>query len=483
MKNGAKRIGCLIGCLVMATGTLFSGCAENVAPDGNYSYVNPPSIEKDYYIPTLTDGVNIDGEKDEKYGETPVSRLYFNNVVGERYLDTWLYYGDDGLYSYSYVKDTEVYFEPTRAIYYNSSVELFFQTDTHSSITRKSLQWRVSCGGTFVKLCGVTSASTYVSSKFDGLCAVKTYGEINSGESEGYSVELFMPWYELLEADELESFDKDTASILFMPAYNRVFNANSGNEIRKRTVPICSFQATPYTWVKTTLNENGEATGYVAEGSVFGTYDGVYRTHFPFDASEDDGTENAKLKMTTYKSSGAYAFVKSDYAASGETEDGNSYMEVTVKNIGGVSTSGRIGLMTYFNRNRVLIYTKGPKSSGADVRITIAQRNSPNTAWDWSGANEYIIDKKGANYLTEVKFAAYRSGDKLYYFVNDELYYTNDTSKESVGSNDMYFHSISEYDSCFFVVYASYASATFEKYSTLNGAAATEKFNSLVNDK
>ena len=436
MKNGAKRMGCLIGCLVMATGTLFSGCAENVAPDGKYSYVNPPSIEKDYYNPTLTDGVNIDGEKDEKYGETPVSRLYYNNVVGERYLDTWLYYGNDGLYSYSYVKDTEVYFEPTRAIYYNSSVELFFQTDTHSAITRKSLQWRVSCGGTFVKLCGVTSASTYVSSKFDGLCAVKAYGEINSGESEGYSVELFMPWYELLEANELESFDKQSASILFMPAYNRVFNANSGNEIRKRTAPICSFQATPYTWVKTTLNESGEATGYVAEGSVFGTYDGVYRTHFPFDASEDDGTENAKLKMTTYKSSGAYAFVKSDYAA-----------------------------------------------SGANVRITIAQRNSPNTAWNWSGANDYIIDKKGANYLTEVKFAAYRSGDKLYYFVNDELYYTNDTSKESVGSNDMYFHSISEYDSCFFVVYASYASATFEKYSTLNGAAATEKFNSLVNDK
>ena len=84
----------------MATGTLFSGCAENVAPDGKYSYENPPSIEKDYYNPTLTDGVNIDGEKDEKYGETPVSRLYYNNAVGERYLDTWLYYGNDGLYSY-----------------------------------------------------------------------------------------------------------------------------------------------------------------------------------------------------------------------------------------------------------------------------------------------------------------------------------------------------------------------------------------------
>lgn len=450
---------------LVAVVTMGVGCGKSVAEPEEYGYINPEPIAAELYSPVLTEGIAVDGTKEQSYGES-FYRLYYNNdPSSERYLDSWMYYGDQGLYCYVEVKDNCVYFEESRAVYYNSSVELFFQSAESMSISNKTCQYRISCAGTYTKLCGVKSKSLYVSSYFDGLCAARVDGTLNTNTCKGFSAECFIPWYELGVENPAET------EILFYTAYNRVTNANSGNTTRRRTSPITCFMATPGSWIKTSCADDRSAVGEYSEGTFWGTLNGVFRTHWVFDASADDGTENAKLTMTRACSQG-YAYVKDSPTSETET----AYFEFTMKNIGGTSNP-KIGLMAYFANNRVALYAKGPGTVGAGERCGVVQRDDANGSWDWDGA--VYKDTSGANFIQEIKMAAYRKGKNLYFFVNDVLYFTNDEAEEAV-ADTLVLHDVTDADSCYFGIYSASATAEFEKYSILKGTEADEKFAALL---
>ncbi|MGN1061820.1 MAG: hypothetical protein ACI4RO_01715 [Candidatus Scatosoma sp.] len=441
------------------------GCGRNTTVPENYGYTNTEPIASELYSPQLNEGIAVDGVKEQCYGES-FYRLYYNNdPSSDRFLDCWMYYGDQGLYCYVEVKDNCVYFEESRAVYYNSSVELFFQSAESLSISNKTCQYRISCAGTYTKLCGVKSKNLFINSYFDGLCAAQVDGTLNTNTCNGFSAECFIPWYELGVTNPSET------EILFYTAYNRVTNANSGNTTRRRTSPVTCFMATPSSWIKTACSDNRSASGKYSEGNFWGTFNGVFRTHFVFDASADDGTENAKLTLTQPSSQG-YAYVKDSPVSETET----AYFEFTMKNIGGTS-SPKIGLMAYFSNNRVTLYAKGPGTTGAGERCGVVQRNDANGSWNWDDA--VYTDTSGANFIQEVKMAAYRKGKHLYFFINDVLYFTNDAEEKAV-ADTLVLHDVTEADCCHFGIYSASATAEIEKYSIQKGAAADEKFASLL---
>ena len=89
---------------VLASSVL-AGCSSTVNPEG-YTYENEAPISSHIYQPDYIDGLVMDGEKDALYGEEQVYRLYYQNKSSEsRYMDTWLYYGVEGLYCFVEVKD------------------------------------------------------------------------------------------------------------------------------------------------------------------------------------------------------------------------------------------------------------------------------------------------------------------------------------------------------------------------------------------
>lgn len=455
--------------LMLTTAPGFAGCSNSVDPP-EYSYTNPEPIAAERYAPELAEGIAIDGEKEAAYGN-PVHRLYHNNdPQQERYLDSYLYYGAQGLYCFVEVTDNCVYFEESRALYYNSSVELFFQSAETLSISKTTCQYRISCMGTFSKLSGVKSIGGYYSGYFDGLCAAKVNGMLNTNTCEGFDIECFIPWYELGVETPAE------AEILFNIAYNRVTNADSGNRTRRRTALSNAFQGTPGTWVRTARAESGSAVGLESDGAFFGLLDGTYRTNWVFDTSQDNGTASAKTVITKAISH-ATAFAKDSPLSESQT----AYFELTMKNIGGtVSSSPKAGLMAYFASNRVTLYTKGPGTEGADVRCGIVQRDDSNGSWNWDDA--VYTDTAGENYTQEIKLAVYRNGKNLYFFVDDALYYTTDAERaaQAVYNEPLVIHDFTEYDTCYFGIYSASATAEFENYFILKDDAADAKFAQLL---
>ena len=81
--------------------------------------------------------------------------------------------------------------------------------------------------------------------------------------------------------------------------------------------------------------------------------------------------------------------------------------------------------------------------------------------------------------MEELPDGSYEEKAYFYFFINDTLYYTNDTSVSAYGYNDLVFHDIGA-RKCYYGIYGASATATFEKYSLLTEDAADEKFNTLL---
>lgn len=200
-----KRLFSFVLLLLLVFSTVLTSCTEEKPDEGHpdYTYSNRDPIPSDIHDFTNADGMTVDGRRDAQYGTVAAHRLYHKNIAGsDVYLDAYLYFGEEGIHCFVSVHDNILSWNGNRAVYLNSSVELFFNAAAKSgaqklSIDNKTCQWRIDCGGKSTKLCGVGGKSTYTSSYFDGQFAVGLRGKLNSQDAEGFDVETFIPWYEL----------------------------------------------------------------------------------------------------------------------------------------------------------------------------------------------------------------------------------------------------------------------------------------------
>ena len=159
-----------------------------------------------------------------------------------------------------------------------------FLTDINkTSIDSHSVQYRISAGGTFSKLVGIKSKSSWTASYFEGDFAVKVNGELFTKGADGFDVEVFIPWKEL----GFSSLDQ-VEGLSFYLAYNRVHTTSKDENLkmRNRTTKLLSYQATPATWVPIKKSDN-TVKNVTPEGINFGSSNN-YCSTYVFDFSKDE---------------------------------------------------------------------------------------------------------------------------------------------------------------------------------------------------
>ena len=471
--NHKKNLFILFVCL------LTCGCSSN--PFGDYNYKNNDPISYNLKDFTNADGLIIDGKKENEYGEK-IHRLYFNNDINSKiYMDSYMYFGEEGLHCFVEVKDNIIAYNSHRKVYYNSSVELFFNDINKTYIDNKTVQYRIAAGGSSTKLCGVKNASRYTTSYFDGQFATKLYGEFNTKTCEGFNVEVFIPWYELGFNDI-----KNVQGLMFYPAYNRVPSTSDSETatFRIRTTKELAFQATPHTWVPIKKIEN-KITNVTPEGNFFGQ-NGMYFPSYGFDMSKDDINGNGEIVLNS-RSASSIAFIK-DYSGT------NYYFETFISDIDGLkSSSPKIGLTTYFSQNRITLYVKKNEVN----RCGVTQRSSDNLNWNWTVekggtyTNENFVNENDDFVKNGVKLALYRNNDLLCFLVNDELYFANTNeieynNKKYVPKEQIELHSVETVDGFTedsIIGVCSYAATgKYSNYKLLKEEQANDKFYSLIKE-
>ena len=436
------KIACLLLVALMLSLSL-AGCAAHLP---KYGYTNDDPISEDVNDFTNADDMVIDGNKDERYGTESVFRLYHkNNPESKVYVDSYLYFGKSGIHCFVSVTDNILSYHHLRAVYYNSSVELFFNSERNTdgsdkiAIDNRTCQYRIDCGGKYTKLCGVGGLNTYVSSYFDGQFAVKLRGNINSSDAEGFDVEVFIPWYELgFTADEQGNYNVD--KLMYNVAYNHKTDptGNENDTTRGRTMKTLSFQATPYTWVPLAKGDNGVAVNITSkDGALFGellvqegSLKGIYYPSYGFDLTNDTEIKS-NIFLNTVSGTG-YSFVKNG----GDTE---YYFECFMTGLenNDSSTSPKAGITQFFDGNRITLYVKAfHDGQPCENRLGVVQRNSKNDAWNWTDNTVWcpVTNKENLNsedkFVTDgVKLAVYRKNDVMCFFVNDRLYFATDEAR------------------------------------------------------
>jgi len=457
--------------------------------------------------------VTVDGVRDARYGDTAQHRLYYKNNVGsDIYLDSYLYFGEEGIHCFVSVSDNILSWNGNRAVYLNSSVELFFNATTKSGaqktyIDNETCQYRIDCGGKFTKLCGIGGRSAYASSYFDGQFAVKLRGELNSQNAEGFDVETFIPWYELGFAPDADG-KYQVQDLMFNVAYNHKDDPYGAedNTSRARSIKTFSYQATPYTWIPLQKNEDGTARNLTSpDGDFFGTLivqdgllAGVYEPSYRVDLSQDNEAGGGRITVDS-KSPTAYALVKNSSAT-------HLYYEAYISGISGSkSASPKIGITLVYPANRITLYVKMyDNGNETDGHCGVAQRTLTNGGYNWTEGTEYgpytnkgFLDPDNRFISEGVKLAIYREGDILCFFVNDALYFANEAairagftplcdeplvlhdteSREIYGTRIM--------DDCIAGVFSFGATATLSDYVFVTGtdaAARVESYRTVTGD-
>ena len=471
---------CLIIALLFISLFTLTSCEEKYT-FSPYSYQNEPPIKADILPDFINcDDMVVDGEKEDCYGENVTTLYYKNKNNHSIHVNNYFYFGETGIHCFVEVRDDIISFVGTRAVYYNSSIELFFNDWNKNYIDGDTLQYRISAGGSFTKFIGLRNESSYASSYFDGVFKVKMLGEFFTPGAEGFNVEVFIPWYELgfTSADEVDG-------LMYMVAYNSVHDTSGDSSIvsRARTSKMLGFQATPYTWVPVERQADNSGKNITPDGSFFGRND-MYESSYGFDFSKDDGVNNV---VTLDKASSAsYTFVKDYYGT-------NFYYEVQISDVGGVENNHpKIGITTFILSNRITLYVKLNEPN----RCGLTQRNDANSGWNWTVeeggtyTNESFVNKND-DFASSVKLAIYRKDDLLCFFVNDELLFA---TKDSIDLGDGVFvtpkmkvllhgtETIDDYNEESIVgIYSYAATATISNYYLLRDEEADNKLKSMFN--
>lgn len=473
--------------IALFSSLLLSSCTSDYLEGESYSfppfsYSNEEPIPQETYDFSHEDGLALDGTYKKEYGQS-VYRLYHRNDESSPfYSDLYVYYGKRGVHIYVSVKDNIVNYVPQKAVYYNSSVEIFINDISKNYIDNNAVQWRVAAGGKATKLCGVRYRSTWTASQFDGSFATYVDGEINANGAKGYGVETFTPYYEL--GIEEENASKLEGLNIYL-AMNRVPTTSTDQNLtfRQRTYKTLSFQATPTTWVPVYKNEDLSGKNGFPTSEFYGrchTIDTSLGFHFEKEGEMERGSLNKTIAVN-------YAMVKEGY------DPLHYYYECRIKNVTGAS-SAKIGLFTYLSGNRFTLYLE----KGNKARAGLVQRNSTNDSWNWNvGEGEsYINSFSDPNSLDLIdgeegaKLALYRQRNLFAFFVNDELYYATDDlsigEKTFVAPQKVLLnHSQSEiddiYEDAFVGIYSYSAQAEFLGYGIYSGEAADAQIATLLN--
>lgn len=387
-----------ISLFAVAIATVFSFAAcDGAFGFDDYSFENKQPDEyiwRDYDLEP-GDGMTVDGNLDEAVWNTTEAAT-FRDVDDECSMIAKVVLGDTGAFFGLHCTDEKVYYNPERAVHNNSSMEVYVSANDNNSISANTVQLRIDAQNHVDTWIGRDAdfgdgynwSPAVVKFMSRAIC----HGEINSGEAEGYTIEIFLPYDQI-------GLEKKPQAIYVLPAFNRVRSA-SGMARLSWNAPGGNIND-PGTYYKY------DATGYHGGDKAdvpVGDYNDTYKTG----GWEMD--HSGKMPIAKTVASGEQrAYYKGIYST-------KYFFETTVKNDEGVDAAGAPKMGIIIGQN-----AKGTAISMLDVAQSytldwFAWRRPAGEDWNWGSPKQRYNGSMG--YAGGVKLGVLRNGDEFYYFIN-----------------------------------------------------------------
>lgn len=389
---------------------LFIGMALLVACEpvsgSPYTYENPtfPS-DIEYNTSEKDPSITFDGRLDEAFWDSIEPLTFVSGQDQNQTMSLKAYFGEKGLLIGVDRKDNAIYFSENRTVYQNDSIELYINpTDNKTHINHDFVQFRVSVQNTVESWIGVTSPDGYPWSfyylKFESAVhidgtLIDTFAKDTEAnrQSEGYQVEVFIPWETLGHESTPQTIDIFPAFVnsyglgahdFYWNGYGQVHNNPSGY---------------------VTFNHQGPGS---IEGSTFGdSVLGVYGTAGFDVTSEDD---------VVYQTGGfdQFTFFKDIYST--------SYgFSVSVHDLEALNSDPypKVGVLAGQAENRLITFLLDPLPSFSGMYGILVPRTKTSGVWsDWQW-NPGIGLPSGFNYADDNKITVLRDEVYFYVFIND----------------------------------------------------------------
>lgn len=203
MRNKAVKIlTTVMLCCIFGLGIVACDKGGYKFPD--YTYTNPDRTE----TPDLDEGIVLDGDVGEEFWS---GRWFSSSLEGQDNITLAMTsrIGDKGVYFAFEVEDDSVYATEERDAFKNSGIELYVSTsDGGDTLNNATSAFEIDVNANAMtrisKWTSRTASYTGWPAKF--YCAVKTQGgAVNTGECEGYTIEMFLP-YLMLGLEEKPEF-------------------------------------------------------------------------------------------------------------------------------------------------------------------------------------------------------------------------------------------------------------------------------------
>lgn len=373
---------------------------------GGYSFENPSFPDDiNFRSSDMVEGITLDGMLDEAFYDDLEALEFSAGNDSTQNMSIKAYFSQTGLLIGVERKDSAIYYDSERVVYHNDSIELYINPTPHrASINQDFVQLRVTATNEVESWIGVQSPDGYPWSffyvQFDSAVSINgalidTYEKdvAENRQSEGYTVEVFVPW-ETLGLDEVPQ------TIDILPAFVNAYGFGSSDFMWHS---YHSAHDDPSSYV----TFNHQSPGNI-EGNVFGdsTYLNVYGTS-GFDLSDDD-------RITQTGGYDQFTFFKDVY----QTKYGVS---VTIEDLDILNNDPfpKVGLIAGQEENKILVFLLDPFPTFDNFYGLLVPRIKTDNTWDDWQWNAGISLPNGFNYDDENRITLLRDETYVYVFVND----------------------------------------------------------------
>lgn len=352
----------------------------------------------------IDEGMNIDGVLDE---DVYAGNRYMQYSLSNTNVRLTTHFGEKGLYVGCVIKDNYIYHNKPYLMDANSSMYLYIvPTDVIKNGTQ-TLQIAADTQNIW--------SANYV--LFDAATTVQG-GDVNTGNSEGMTLEYFVPWQEL-------GLDEKPETVKIFPTYNHV--SAQGVSSGLKLSPIGN-------WGKPFMYYLFDADGYInedAEGAIVGDSATGIAKSAGWDLT---GLSSETPSVRSVEDDAQIVFFKNALTSSYVIES-----TIRVNGIIRGNTGPKVGLLTGYDGNEMSSTYNQKSGFLFDVSASYYDGNAEKadrvyakyidmytSGWvstDFVYTNTKALDAGGLNYEDGVHMKAIKDGKWFYLYVNDTLCY------------------------------------------------------------
>lgn len=380
-----------------------SSCAigkEMILSEMEYAYRNEDYSYYDWRRLASDEEITLDGKMDEEIWSKQ-KELYFGDDQITMHVTT--YFGEKALYVGVYVEDTEIYSNPLRDDWRNTSIELHIASANATS-RLKAIQLRVEADGRMGSLIGVDGSSGVdpaVAAYGWDFQFVPFYakvfvdGELNTSSCKGVGYEVMVPW-SALHMDE-------AGDCSILPAYNHTSGYEMIEGVDRKHIQASGNMNDPTSYLP--FGKVGYTGNNEEPNDILGTSASGRLPTTGWDFSQ----KNEGIVKTT-KSGQQFTFFK-------QAELSDRYtIQTTISNAVSLAGEGKVGIVCGMNSKCWLVAFITLKSNGTQS-IDIVEMDD----YGWYYGNSVTVDANDIKTEEGARLKVVREGNSVTIYYNNEV--------------------------------------------------------------